>query len=97
MRYSVDEIKAIVSALAQQYGADRIYLFGSYARGDANADSDIDLRIDKGAIRGFQLGGLSADLEDAFGIPVNLVPTGSLDVSFQKSISADEVLLYEAS
>lgn len=97
MRYSVDEIKAIVSALAQQYGADRIYLFGSYARGNANADSDIDLRIDKGAIRGFQLGGHAADLEDAFGISVNLVPTGSLDMSFLRSISADEVLLYEAS
>lgn len=97
MRYSVDEIKAIVSALAQQYGADRIYLFSSYARGNANADSDIDLRIDKGAIRGFQLGGLAANLEDAFGISVNLVPTGSLDMSFLRSISADEVLLYEAS
>ena len=97
MRYTVEEIKAIVSALARQYGAGRIYLFGSYARGDANADSDIDLRIDKGAIRGLQLGGLAADLEDAFGMPVDLVPTGSLDKNFLKSISADEVLLYEAS
>ena len=97
MRYSIDEIKAIVSALAQQYGAGRIYLFGSYARGDANADSDIDLRIDKGSIRGLQLGGLAADLEDAFGIPVDLIPTGSLDMDFLKATSADEVLLYEAS
>ena len=97
MRYSVEEIKAIVSALARQYGAGRIFLFGSYARGDANADSDIDLRIDKGAIRGLQLGGLAADLEDAFGMSVDLVPTGSLDKNFLKSISADEVLLYEAS
>ena len=32
MRYSVEEIKAIVAALAAQYGADRVYLFGSYAR-----------------------------------------------------------------
>ena len=43
MRYTVDEIKEIVSALAAQYGADRIYLFGFYARGDADKDSDIDL------------------------------------------------------
>ena len=67
------------------------------ARGDADADSDIDLRIDKGAIRGLQMGGLAADLEDAFGIPVDLVPTGSLDKKFLRSISDDEVLLYEAS
>lgn len=97
MRYSVEEIKAIVSQLAAQYGAGRIYLFGSYARGDANADSDIDLRIDKGSIRGLQMGGLAADLEDAFGMPVDLIPTGSLDRSFLNAISADEVLLYEAS
>lgn len=97
MRYTVDEIKKIVAALAAQYGADRIYLFGSYARGDADKDSDIDLRIDKGSIRGLQMGGLAADLEGAFGIPVDLVSTGSLDSKFLKSISDDEVLLYEAS
>lgn len=97
MRYTVDEIKKIVAALAAKYGADRIYLFGSYARGDADKDSDIDLRIDKGAIRGLQMGGLAADLEDALEIPVDLVPTGSLDSKFLNSISDDEVLLYEVS
>ena len=97
MQYTIDEIKEIVTILAARYGADRIYLFGSYARGDANKDSDIDLRIDKGAIRGLQMGGLAADLEDALGIPVDLVPTGSLDSKFLNSISDDEVLLYDAS
>ena len=97
MQYTIDEIREIVAALAARYGADRIYLFGSYARGDAHKDSDIDLRIDKGAIRGLQMGGLAADLEDALGIPVDLVPTGSLDSKFLNSISDDEVLLYEAS
>ena len=52
IRYSVEEIWTIVSELAAQYGAERIYLFGSYARSDANIDSDIALRIDKGSIRG---------------------------------------------
>lgn len=97
MRYTVDEIKEIVAALAAQYGADRIYLFGSYARGDANKDSDIDLRIDKGSIRGLQIGGPAADLEDALGIPVGLISTGSLDSKFLNAISDDEALLYEAS
>ena len=97
MRYTVDEIKEIVAALAAQYGADRVYLFCSYARGDVDKGSGIDLLIDKGAIRGLQLGGLAADLEDALGIPVDLIPTGSLDSKFLNSISDDEVLLYEAS
>ena len=86
-----------MSRLAKQYGAERIYLFGSYARGDSTPASDIDLRIDKGSIRGFQLGGLLLDLEDSFGIPVDLVPTSSLDQRFLDTIQKDEVLLYEAS
>ena len=36
----------------------------------ALVNSDIDLRIDKGSIRGLQLGGLAADLEDALGSPL---------------------------
>ena len=43
MRYTVDKIKEIVAALAARYGADRIYLFDSYARGDADKSSDIAL------------------------------------------------------
>lgn len=95
--YTVGEIKSIVSRLAKQYGAERVYLFGSYARGDSTPASDIDLRIDKGSIRGFQLGGLLLDLEASLGVPVDLVPTSSLDQRFLDAIQKDEVLLYEAS
>lgn len=95
--HTIPEIKSVVSELAQKYGAQRIFLFGSYARGDMEPASDIDLRIDKGAIRGLELAGLLVDLEDALGVPVDLIPTGSLDDRFLASIRNDEVLLYEAS
>lgn len=95
--YTLEDIRSIVSRLAGQYGAERVYLFGSYARGDMKASSDIDLRIDKGSIRGIQLAGLLLDLEEAFGLPVDLIPTTSLDRQFLNSIQKDEVLLYEAS
>ena len=52
------DIKKRVSDLGSQYGAERIFLFGSYARGEATVDSDIDLRIDRRHIRGWALGGL---------------------------------------
>ena len=41
-------------------------LFGSYARGEATPGSDIDLRIDKGRIRGLEFAGFLGDLQDAF-------------------------------
>lgn len=95
-RYTIEEIQSIVTTLAEKHGAERIYLFGSYARGEAGNSSDIDLRIDKGAIRGLALAGLLIDLEDAFGLPVHLVPTSSLDDRFLRSIQKEEILLYEA-
>ena len=97
VRHTIPEIQSIVSELAQKYGAQRIFLFGSYARGDMAPTSDIDLRIDKGTIRGLELAGLLVDLEDALGVSVDLIPTGSLDDGFLASIQNDEVLLYEAS
>ena len=92
-----EELSHICQIIAETVDAEKIYLFGSYARGDMTSGSDIDLRIDKGRIRGFQLAGLLLDLEDSLGVPVDLVPTTSLDSHFLDSIRKDEVLLYEAS
>ncbi|MEY8576271.1 nucleotidyltransferase domain-containing protein [Oscillospiraceae bacterium 21-37] len=33
--YTINEIKGIVAPIAQKHGVNRVYLFGSYARGDA--------------------------------------------------------------
>ena len=94
---SLAEIQAVVAELAEKYGAERVYLFGSYARGDMNEESDIDLRVDKGRIRGLAMAGLLVELEDSLGKTVDLIPTGSLDEKFLSAIKEDEVLLYEAS
>ena len=95
MRYTIPELRAIVSPLAQKYGAERVYLFGSYARGDTHSGSDIDLRIDKGSIRGLQFAFLLGDLEDALKTPVDLISTAGMDQEFLDTIRPDEVLLYE--
>ena len=94
--YSISELRNIVGKLAAQYGAERVYLFGSYARGDMHADSDIDLRIDKGSIRGLAFAGLLGDLEDALGIKVDLISTAGMDSAFLQEVQKEEVLLYES-
>ncbi len=94
--YSTEEIKAIVLPIAEKYGVLRIYLFGSYARGDNTEDSDVDLRIDKGNVKGMQMAALLLDLEDALGKPVDLISTTALDEQFLNSISKEEQLLYAA-
>ena len=45
MRDVMDQIKAISERLKKDYHAQKVILFGSYARGEETADSDIDLFI----------------------------------------------------
>ena len=94
--YTIDEIRRRVLPVAQRYGVERVFLFGSYARGDALPDSDIDLRIDSGAIRGyFKLAGFYRELEEALAMPIDVLTTGSLSDTFLSRISGEEVVLYE--
>jgi len=96
--YSLEEIRSIAAPIAKQYGVAALYLFGSYARGEASEQSDIDLRIDRGSIRSLlTLGGLYADLEERFSKPLDLVTTQSLSAAFLESIKNEEVLLYAQS
>ena len=40
---ALDEIKSVVKALLKRYHAEYALLFGSYARGEATPESDIDI------------------------------------------------------
>ncbi len=93
--YSVAEIRELVAPVARKYGAEHVYLFGSYARGSALPTSDIDLRVDKGHIKGmFALSGFRLDLLEQLGKEVDLLTTGSLDDEFLDEIRKEEVLIY---
>ena len=48
--YTLEEIAAIIAPIAARYGVDKIYIFGSYARGEADESSDIDLCIEAVAL-----------------------------------------------
>jgi predicted nucleotidyltransferase len=94
--YTIEKIREIVSPIARRFGVDHLWLFGSYARGDFTPDSDLDFRLDKGAIRGyFQLGGFHNALVDALGMKIDLVETDSLEDEFLDRIVEDEVIIYE--
>ena len=49
--YTIDEIKNIVTPIAEKYQIAQVYLFGSFARGDFDEQSDIDIRIEKGNLK----------------------------------------------
>ena len=92
---NIKDIQKIVSIRAKEYGAENVFPFGSYARGEATENSDVDLRLDKGSIiGGVALAGLLLDLEDDLGLHVDLVTTGCLSPKFLDEIRGEEKLLY---
>jgi hypothetical protein len=96
MIYTVDEIKTLAIPIAEQYGVNRMCLFGSYARGDATSDSDVDFLIERGDIHDLlEYVGFIEDLENAFGCHVDVVSTGIEDKSFLALIMRDVVSIYE--
>ena len=95
MIYSIDEIKCITIPIAMEYGIKSISLFGSYAKGNANSNSDIDFIIDKGDLIGIQYFSFLQDLEDAFDSNIDLITTGFSNKEFLSMIEKDELLIYE--
>ncbi|MCL2361948.1 MAG: hypothetical protein FWC73_09070 [Defluviitaleaceae bacterium] len=58
--------------------------------------SDIDLRIDKGRLRGlFQLAGFQQDVQEQLGVKVDVLTTQSMDEAFLQNIRGEEVILYD--
>lgn len=45
--YTFEEIKSITKVIFEKYQIRKAYLFGSYARGEATSNSDIDIMIVK--------------------------------------------------
>lgn len=43
--FSLKDIASLVEPIAKKYGVKEIYLFGSYARGEADGDSDLDFLV----------------------------------------------------
>ena len=81
--YSIEDIKQKAKPIMAKYGVSVMYLFGSYARGDAESDSDIDFAVqDEGAeLEGMKLITFQRELEDAFGVPIDLIELDSVHTS----------------
>lgn len=66
--------RAAIHRLAEKHGVRNIRVFGSVARGDAEAKSDVDLLVELEPGRNLlDLGGLQMDLESLLQCPVDVV------------------------
>ncbi|MCL1984238.1 MAG: nucleotidyltransferase domain-containing protein [Methanomassiliicoccaceae archaeon] len=91
--YTVDEIADLVRPIAERYGVASVMLFGSYARGDADRNSDIDLYIEAGEISDLiELSGFRLDLIETLCKEVDVMTAD--DLSAVKSIIKNGVSIY---
>ncbi|MFU8793344.1 MAG: nucleotidyltransferase domain-containing protein [Acholeplasmataceae bacterium] len=76
--YELNDIKNIVIPLTLRYDIDKIILFGSYAKGQADPLSDIDLAID-GQFKGLTFFGLLEELNELFVKDIDLIYIKEVD------------------
>lgn len=82
--------------LFKSYGIKKAALFGSTARGQNTADSDVDLIVSFGKKYDlWDIVGLKQDLEDALHIPFDIITYESLkEGDFANAVYADERIIY---
>lgn len=70
-------------------------LFGSFARGDANGTSDIDLLVRFEKPIGWAFFGIAEDLQDKLGRRVDLATEAMLNKHIRDSVLSDLQVIYE--
>ena len=69
--------------LEKKYPISELALFGSYARGDYNEQSDIDILIDfSDRVNGFDYIKIAHELEDTFHIKIDLVSRKGIQMKY---------------
>ena len=94
--YSTEEIRQTLLPVFRDYGIRRAVLFGSYAKGNATATSDVDILVDSG-LRGMAFFGLLDSVSSTLRIPVDLIDVSQLraDSPIEEEIRHSGVCIYE--
>lgn len=94
---NLGNIRHAVKKTAAEHGLKKVTLFGSYARGEASEDSDVDLVIETSSPLGFARGAIYRELEEALGVPVDVIfGEKNLYPFVRDAVAAEGVVLYEA-
>ena len=92
---TIKQIKTAIIPVLSKHNIHEVYLFGSYARGEANNKSDVDIYCESGDIKTFiDQGFLEDELVNALGKDVDVIFTDTkLDDFFEKQMKEDLIKL----
>ena len=91
------DIKTQILQFFADKPVQKVWLFGSYARGDADDESDIDVLVDieKGAKVGMRYYLWHEELSEIFNKKVDIVSHGWENKFMKPFIDKDKTLIYE--
>lgn len=97
MTSQLADISAKIKPVLKKYGVKRAGVFGSYARGDARPDSDIDLLVRFGKPMGLvAYMQFIEQMETVLGHSVDVVTEQSMSPFIRPHIEADLQTIYES-
>ena len=93
--YSISTIQALLQPVFNTYHIKKAILFGSYAKGVAKANSDVDILVDSG-LKGLAFFGLLEDVVTALDKNVDMLDTSQVipESLVDKEIAKSGVLIY---
>jgi len=98
---ALEELAEKIIPVLLPYGIKRIAIFGSFARGEASQESDVDILVEFFEPRRIPVGLLSwvrleRELSQRVGRKVDLVSFSGLRPRLRKEIEREMVVIYEA-
>ena len=84
----------IIKAVTQKLKPTLLGIFGSYARGEENEKSDLDILIDfETKVNLLELIGIEQEISELLGIKVDLITLRSVNASLKPYIESDLIRL----
>lgn len=89
------EIEEQIISFLKECGAKKISIFGSYIRGEATSESDLDIIVEfNESISLLDLVGFELDLSDLLGIKVELLTEKSISPYIIEDVLAEAKVIY---
>ena len=92
---TIEEIKEKTRNIFMLYPIRKVILFGSYARGTQNTESDIDFLIIDSDLSILEASGLKEQLSEALNKNVDIISDTDISNVFRFLIKDEEVIVYE--
>ena len=90
---TIKQIKDKIKPVMEKHRIKNVYLFGSYARGEANRNSDVDIYCDRGDVDSlWKHSSFQEELSEALGKEVDVITIGSqMHDYFKKQLEEDMI------